>query len=142
MPATVDVGQGTIVVFTSSGFTAEIEDIKTTGLQRNSIATSHLGTPQPGPNQFANKTFIPSKLTDPGELQMQVHFNPQVVPPINGFPEDIIVTFPLAQGDSTPATWRARGFVTSYDWTVPLEEKMMSSMNVKLTGAITITPAS
>ena len=137
----VDSGVGTTVTFGTSGFTANVESIRWNGIARNAIPTFHLGTAAPGANKFGNKTFIPSRLSDPGELQMSVHFNPQTNPPIDGLAETVTITFPKAPADSTPAIWSATGFVTAYDLTDEMEAAMMANMTVKISGNVTMVDA-
>jgi hypothetical protein len=142
MPGTaVDVGHGTTITFGTSGFTANIMSVRWSGIQRTAVETSHMATTAPGANQFGNKTFIPSDLSDPGELTLELHFNPQTNPPIDAVAETMTVTWPLVAGDSTPASWACSGFVTGFDLTDPLEDKMTSTCTIKLSGKVSMTDA-
>jgi hypothetical protein len=137
----VDVGIGTTITFGSSGFTAEITDVRITGFNRNAIETSHMGTTAPSTNQVGNKTFVPSKLSDPGSLAMTIHFNPNTNPPLDAVAETVTVTWPKAPADATAAYWSASGFVTSYDITAALEAVMVANLTVKFSGKISMTDA-
>lgn len=137
--ALVDNGTGTTVTFGTSAFTAELLSVSWGGINRVSLETSHMATPAPGASNFGNMTFLPGDLSDPGELTMDIHFNPDTEPPIDQPAETITVTWPLAAGDTTPAIWAATGFVTSYEPGATLEEVMTATMTVKLSGNITLT---
>lgn len=138
---TVDTAHGTTVVFGTSAFSAELVGYTLSGQARVSIDTTHLGTAAPGANAIHNKTFIPSDVSDAGEVTMDIHFNPENLPPINSASETITITFPLYSGDTTATIYTTSGFVTGFDMTGALEDKMTASMTVKLTGAITKTAA-
>lgn len=136
MPSkTVDIGYGTVVTFGVSGYSGEIFDVRIQGVTRNSIDTTHMATPLAGPGNFGSKTFIPSKLVDPGTLVLQIHWNPDNIPPIEGSKETITITW------SEGATYAGEGFVVSFDVTAPLEDKMVATTTVKASGSWTHTPA-
>lgn len=126
----VDNGQGASITFGTSGFTANIESISHDGLERESIPTTHLGT-------TTARTFIPGDLYDPGELTLDVQFNPDDWPPIDQAAETITVTFPLGSGASTPATWAASGFATGFNYGIQVESLMTGQLTCKFSGAIT-----
>lgn len=138
----VDIGTGTVVTFGTSGFAAQLLDVKGPHPQRGFEPTSHMGTAAPGAGKIANMTFLPHDLVDGGELTLQCHFNPSTTPPIHNTEETITITFPVPAGLTNPATWASKGFVTSYEVTDPLEGKMVVNVNVKLSGNITIVAAS
>ncbi len=126
-----DIATGTTVVFADSGFTGHLLDVSWDGIERVSVDSSHLGT--------ANfRTFIPGELTDPGELSLELAFDPDDDPPFNGDAEVITVTFPLFSL-LTPAKWVASGFMRTFSFGAPLEEKMTASTAVKMSAAIVIT---
>jgi len=125
----VDIATGITITFGTSEFTAEILDVTPPGMSREAIETTHQGT-------TGQKTFMPADLYDSGELGFDIHFNPDTSPPIGSAAETITITFPSG------ATWAFTGFMTGYAPSAPLEDKMTASVTVKVTGAITITPAS
>jgi hypothetical protein len=139
--ATVDIGTGATVAFGTSGFAIEIVDIRSNPIERAIIDSSHLGTPAQSAGKFGNRTYIPGRMVDPGGLSFEGHHNPNVQPPIGEVAELITVTFPLVPGDSTAATYSGQGAMTSYQFTIPFEEKMMATVELKFTGPITITAA-
>lgn len=142
MAGEVDIGTGISIVFGTSGFTAQVLDVKGPGFKRESIDTSHMGTAAPGAGQIGNRTAMPGDLVEVSELTLEVHLNPSTRPPIHAAPETITITFPVPVGLTNPATWVFSGFVTGYDPSMPLEGKMVATLVVKPTGPVTVTAAS
>jgi len=131
MPAaspSVDIGTGITIAFGTSGFSAQIMDVTPPGQERESIETSHQGT-------VNGKTFTPADLYDPGGLEFEIHFNPDTVPPIDDAVEEIIITWPAG------ATWTFDGFMTGYAPSAPLNDKMVATVTVKVSGEIDIDGA-
>lgn len=142
-----DNGQGATIVFGTSGFTGSLVDFSFDGVTRQALNTSHLGLADAGSNKYGNMTFIPSGLTDPGTLNMRVRFHTGQValtgqPPIDEAAETITITWPLATGGSAAATWSFSGFCTSYGVTVPEDGIIEQSLSVKVSGNVTVVPAS
>lgn len=134
----VDLGTGITVVF-ASGFAPEITNASMSGISREVVDTSHLGTPQAGADKIGSRTFLAGDLSDPGELTIEGHFNPDTVPPIEGDSEVITINFPPNSGVTTPAKWVFNGQMTSFDWNGPLEDKMTFTATVKAVGEIAVT---
>lgn len=126
-----DIATGTTVSFLISGFTGHLLDVSWDGMERASVDSSHLGT-----EDF--RTFIPGELTDPGELAIELAFDPDDTPPFNGVVEEVTVTFPLF-ALTTPAKWIANGFQRTFSNSAPLEEKMTATLGIKMSGAIVVT---
>ena len=80
----VDDGNGTLVVFGTSGFDAQITDADWSDITREELDTSNLATPQPAAGDFGNMTSIPSRLIKPGTLTLEIHFNADLLPPLFG----------------------------------------------------------
>ena len=137
----VDVGTGAVVTFATSGFTAQLVNLTINGIARTSVPTSHMGTVAAPENTFGNMTFMPGDLSDPGELVMEVHFNPDTEPPIDQPAEVINIDFHIVGDDQENTAWDTNGFVTNYEVGTPLEDKMTATLTVKLTGNITIDPS-
>lgn len=138
--ATVDISTGAAITF-SSGFFAEVLNIDWSGISRESIDTTHFGTTQASAGEFGSRTFIPGDLSDPGELSVEMHFNPDDDVPIESVAETVTLTFDLVAGDTTPANWEGTGFMTSFDVGMPLEDKMTATAVIKFSGNITMTDA-
>lgn len=131
----VDIGTGASITFGTSSWTANLTAINGEPLTREAISTTHLGT-------TTAHTFTPADLFDPGGVQMDFQFDPDDYPPIDQAAETITVTFPLSSGGSSAATWAATGFMTNFEYGVPLEELMTGSATVKFSGDITDTDES
>ncbi len=125
-----DVGTGAAITF-ASGYFGEITGFSMDGMERPSIDTTHLGTTNA-------RTFIPGDLYDPGELAVELQFDTQTLPPFSATAETVTVTFPLTSGGTT-TTWAASGFLTSFNYDVPLEDLNTASATVKLSGQVTVT---
>lgn len=68
-------GHGAVVTF--AGFLAHLIGVNGPSLARDAIETTHMGT-------TGAKTYTPADLVDAGELSLEVEFDPQAVPPIDG----------------------------------------------------------
>ena len=120
----VSIGTGASITFGTSGFTAEILDITLPDMTREPVNVSHLGT-------TFDHIYIPVDLVENNELAFDVHLNPDTVPPIHDVAETVTVDF------RDGASWSFSGFMTKYGGTNPLEDKLMASVAVKVTGGIT-----
>lgn len=118
-----------ITIDFASGFCAEILDTTPPGQSRESIDTSHTATPN------GDMTFIPSKLVDNGECQVELAFHPDVAVPIHSDPETVTIHFPSG------TTWSFQGFLTNHEPAAPIDDRMTVTATIKVSGPITITPA-
>ena len=137
----VNKGTGTTIVFATTGFTSELLNLDLGGTSRESIETTHMGTPVSSAPGFGSRTYIPGCLSDPGEITLELHLDPDKTPPIDAEPETVTITFPLVSGDTTSPIWNATAFCNGADAAVPLEDKMTQTITLKVSGKITITPA-
>ncbi len=133
MPLT-DIGTGTSITFVTTAFDAEFLSVEWSGISRGAVDSSHLLT-------VDWRTFIETDLVDPGTLQVEMAFDPSDEPPWLDAKEVIIVTFPVPPGLVTAATWRGDGFLTDFEFGVPLEDKMTATGSLKMSGAITTAAA-
>ena len=122
-----DEGFGTTVTF-DSGFFAEILNVGWDGIERGAVDTTHMLTTD------GWMTFEPSDLKNPGELSVELQFNPDDEPPIDGPAETVTVTFPNS------ATWACEGFLTGAGVAVPYNDKMIGNFTIKFSGEPTFTP--
>lgn len=118
------VGTGLTITF-SSGFFAEILTGKLTGYERPVIETSHMGT-------TTAMTFTPGSLANPGQIEVELLFDPSTKPPINSTAEAIVVTF------SDATTWTGSGFMSEFEWESPLEDRITANATVKCSGDWTV----
>lgn len=124
----VQIGTGTTITF-DSGFFAQILSVNHSGISRGSIDTTHMGT-------TTARTFAATDLFDAGELEVEIHFNPDTRPPIDDAAETCTVTFP------STATLAGSAFMTGFQYGDPLEDKMTATATLKFSGDLTFTPAS
>lgn len=120
-----DIGTGTSITF-ASGFMAEILNVNHSGISREAVDDTHMGT-------TTARSFQPSDLYDPGELSVELQFDETTKPPITNASETVTVTFPSG------TTWAATGFMTGFEYTDPLEDKMTATATLKFSGDITVT---
>lgn len=130
----VGIGTGASLVFATTGFNPEILSIGGSGMTRATIDTTHLLT-------VGNMTFDPADLVDRGAIDMELHLDPDLAIPIDQPKEVITLTFAKVPGDTTAATWVFTGFLTDFDFTVPLEGKMVATATIKIDGAIVFNDA-
>jgi len=130
----VNVGTGSTMTFGTSGFqtSTEVLSMSWSGFSFESIDVTQMGS-TPG------REFISGDLYDPGALELELHFNPDIPPPVTGVSETITLTFPPVTGQGTTGKWAASGFFTNFDVNVPLEDKMTASASFKFTSTITFT---
>lgn len=138
---TVNNGTGVAIVFGTSSFSSELLSIDGSGVSRVSIDTSHHGTAAAGALDFGNMTSIPGDLSDPGAIDIELHFDPDQEPPIDQPAETITITFAKFAADATATIWAASGYMTDFNWGVPLEDKMTATATIKFSGPVSITAA-
>ena len=131
---TVGLGTGASISFADTGFVSEILSINGSGMSRESIDTSNLLT-------SGNRTFIPGDLVDRGEFEIELHLDPDKDIPIDQPAEVITVTFSKVPADATAANWVFTGFMTNFDFAIPLEDKMTATATMKVTGDIQFNDA-
>jgi hypothetical protein len=120
-----DIGTGTTLTF--SGFTMELLSVSWTGIERAAIDSSHMGT-------TGGRTFLDGDLYDPGEVVADVHLNTTEAPPITAAATTLTIKFP--PNTVTNDTWTASAFMTGFEFTDPLEDKMTATATFKCSGSI------
>lgn len=101
-----DTGNGSTIVFGTSGFTARYHELGEATQKVAKIDTSHLGLAR-----GSSKTSIPGDLVDPGEIQCMFEWPLGAICPLREASETVTITYPLPAGKSTPATLAGTGFV-------------------------------
>lgn len=140
MTTEADIGYGASVeISTDGGATwttiAEMNDVTPPPLQAPKLDATHFGSPG------ATKEFIVG-LVDPGDMTMDMAFNPgssgdvQLQALLKARTK-IKVRIPFRSGE----TWSYDAYVTGYEATVPLEDKMTASVTFGVTGVMSITSA-
>ena len=120
------VGTGTTATFGTSGFSGDLLGVDWGGISRENINTSHLGT-------TTAHTFKPVNLKDCGEITITAAFEPTLD---IGLLDDAAETLTIDWA-GLGTTWAASVFCTNVDVTAQLEEKMVWTMTLKVTGDIT-----
>ena len=131
----VSITTGMTVGFGTSSYSAELIDFSWGDISREAVETTHMGTAAAGANEFGNKTFIPTKTSNPGVLSLEFHFNPATDIIIDAVAEVITITF------ASGTTWVGSGFCLSWDVTGPLEDKMTCSATFQMSDSIFMTDA-
>jgi len=119
-----DSGFGTTITF-STGFFAEVISVDGPDLSREPIDTTHMTTTD------GRMTYIPSDLIDGGTLSVEIAYVPATAPPISGAAETVTVTYP----DSSSAAFS--GFLTSFSSSIPIDDRMTASAEIKVSGDVT-----
>lgn len=125
-----DVLTGATLGF-ASGYFARVNSVNWNGVSRPSVPTSHLAT-------ATMATFIPGRIVDPGEVEVELHFNPDTTPPWAGAAENFTITF--VGGAAGSGTWVASGFMTNFAWRGGTDELMIATATLKFSANITVTP--
>ena len=133
MPAIAAVGTGTTIVLGGITLTVDRMSIGMSGIARESIETTHLGT-------SAARTFIASDLYDPGSLE--VAFQLDSTTPLTTMAVETILgvgaqVFTVTMNEG--GQWDGSAFVTDFSWDIPLEELATGTFTLKCTGAIVTT---
>ena len=127
--AATDLGAGVAITF-SSGFFAEILSVDGPTITRDAVETSHSTT--------TAKTFLPSKMFDSGELTVEMNFDADAEPPIDGdAAETCTLTLPTPTGGMTGATIVGSAFMTGYTPSIPIEDRMTATATLKYSGDLT-----
>ena len=133
-----DIGTGATLSI-GANWAVSILSISHSGLERESIPSSHLGT-------TGGRSFIEGDLYDPGELEIEYILDTEdpnadaAKPPYLDVVAAVVVEFPIfpGSGDGTGSKMSGNGFVTSVSpYTLDLEGLVVGSLTIKLTGAIT-----
>ena len=122
------IGTGTTIAFGTSNYSAEIIDITLPEAVREKVDVTHMGSTDA-------REYMPKTLIDWGPLTIEVGFVSGTLPPIQGDPETVTITFPT----SGSPTWEFQGFVSKFSPKVPLEDKATATLVVEVDGMITVT---
>lgn len=126
-----DVGTGATLGFGTTLFTANIQSMSWGGIEREKVPSSHLLT-------VGGRTFIVGKLYDPGDLTVEIQYDPNDRPPFDQPEETVTLTYPIPAGGSTGAKHSGTGFITN--WTpgqLDIDGMMISTFVISWSGDIT-----
>ena len=125
-------GHGMTVTFGSSGFTAEILDVKPPEASKNKIDRSHHGSTDV-------RSFTPEALAQWGGCEMTIIFDPAVTPPIGDggyLTETITIGYP----DSAASSWSFTGWMAGYSPNaIPIDDKATARISIDLEDKPTIS---
>ncbi len=119
------VGTATTITFGTSAFTAELLGLSGNDISREDIDITHMGS-------TIYREFMPSNLVDGGSVDMEILWDPDDQPPVEAVAETITITFPSALANG--ATLVFTGYVSSWSWGSPLEDKMTANFTMKVDG--------
>jgi hypothetical protein len=128
-----DIADGATVSFGSVFTSLKLASISHSGVSRNTVDASHLGT-------SGGKDFLASSMYDPGEVSCEVHFDPSLRTTIvgamtnDGTTQALTITYP--NGGTSTTAWSAYGYLTGFEITASKEELMTATATVKLSGNI------
>lgn len=132
------IGAGTTFLFETTGFTAVVEDLNLASPSRNDVETTHMGSPTTtsavGANVQVWQEFM-AGAANAGEMSYDIQYDPDAVLPIDEAKEWIKVTH------RSGATFRCQGYINNTPITVPVQDKMAATINIKWSGVPTWTPA-
>ena len=128
----IDIGQGTYVTFgtvlSTSGY--KITGVNHGGMSRAVADATHMTS--------TAKEFVGSAIYDPGELSVEVLFDPTIKPTadLSSVSTNQVVTVYWANGGTAVTQWTAAGFLTGFEAGAQMEDMMSGTLTIKLSGTI------
>jgi len=119
----------------AGGFVAEIRQIGLSGQKREAIDTSHAETPG------GDMTSLPSMLIDNGEIEVEMHYDPDKVPPIKAEPANCKIKMPAPPGKSTGAILESDAYLIDYAFQGQHDGKFVANCKIKRSGPVVVTPS-
>ena len=123
-------GNGTSIVFGTSGWTGSIISISGTSQSREALEDTHLGI-------TGERTFVPDDLISPGEFDIEFYWDQSAgtFPPITAVAETITISFKLKPSETVQATLAGSGFATESEGpTTTNSELMTGTMTIQWDG--------
>ena len=128
----VDIGQGTTLkVGTNATTQWQITNINWSGIERAVTDASHMAT-------SGGKSFVASEIYDPGELGVEVLFDPSVSPfgLLTNVATNQAIEVRFANGGTSTALWSAFGYVSGFEAGSPVEDMQTGTLTIKLSGSV------
>lgn len=119
---------GLTLLFHTSGFTGEITEVQLDS-DRANIETDSLGSQ-------GDKTSCPFDISKAGMLEIEMHFNPDILPPLDKQPEEIEIRFKTS--DTSFTVWSGLGYFVDYSPKGSIRDKIIAGISIKFTGPITV----
>jgi hypothetical protein len=134
---------GTTITFGTSAFAANVLDITMPAADRPALDTTHMGTAAGAEHTNASwRTYIPSDVGSWSGCRVSMHYDPDLLPPIDEAAETITIQFQPAVGQSTGASVAFTGFMTTYSGNASLDDVAGGDYELQVTGDIAIAPGS
>lgn len=135
------VGTGATIGLGTSSYDADLISIAWGGVIQSSVESTPMDLPV-APATIGNSTHLSaSGHVDPGELTVEVFFDPALTPPLVpgtvAFSEVITLTFPSPPTGSS-VVWTVSGFCTGFSCNAPFEDMMTATLTFKLTADVDI----
>lgn len=129
----IDIGQGTYVGFGTALHTAtgyKITGVNHGGITRAVADATHMLS--------SAKEFVASSIYDPGELSVEVLFDPSVKPvsDLANVATNQAVNVYWANGGTAVTLWSAFGYMTQFEAGAQMEEMMSGTVTIKLSGTL------
>ena len=129
----IDIGQGTFVGFGTALHTAtgyKITGVNHSGVSRAVADATHMLS--------SAKEFIGSAVYDPGELSVEVLFDPAVKPTADlaNVATNQVVSVYWASGGTTTTLWSAFGYATGFEASAAMEDMHSGTLTIKLSGTL------
>lgn len=129
----IDIGQGTFVGFGTALHTAtgyKITGVNHSGVSRAVADATHMLS--------SAKEFIGSAIYDPGELSVEVLFDPAIKPvtDLSNVATNQVVNVYWASGGTTTTLWSAFGYATGFEAGAAMEDMNAGTLTIKLSGAL------
>jgi len=123
----VNVGFGT-ALHTATGY--KITGVNHSGVTRAVADATHM--------QSSAKEFIGSAIYDPGELSVEVLFDPAIKPTADlaNVATGQVVSVYWASGGTTTTLWSAFGYATGFEASAAMEDMNSGTLTIKLSGTL------
>lgn len=129
----IDIGQGTFVGFGTSLHTAtgyRIVGVNHSGISRAVADATHMLS--------SAKEFVASAIYDPGELSVEVLFDPAISPRADmaNVATNQVVNVFWSAGGTTTTLWSAFGYATGFEASAAMEDMNSGTLTIKLSGTL------
>jgi hypothetical protein len=128
------VAKGISISF-ASGFLAKITKVSVGGIEVEDVDITHMAT-------AGAKEFLPGEFPDNGEIEVDLQWKTDTLPPVGNQPEATVITWPVPHSGTTGATWAFDSYLKSFSGEAQIGELMTASATLKVSGDITVTAAS
>jgi hypothetical protein len=122
-------GHGTTITFATSGFSASLLSVDGPDMSRESIEETSMDTEDA-------KEFDPAALYDGGQVDLTVKHSIGVLPPIDQPNETITIDWA-----GSTNSWSFTGHMTGYSGGAAIGQRMEAKTTIKVSGKVTVTPA-